>query len=157
MAPVVPTCITQHTLWQALTGELPPMVLPATPLGRGVLDSRDVEPGDLFVALVGQANDGHDFIAPALAAGASGVICEQRGLESALQGGAVAVDCTQGRWSLRAKLPERATAQTPIAFIVDDAEVGLQNVGGFQRLHPRALTCAWWASREAWVRQAPRN
>ncbi len=135
MAPVVSTCITQHTLWQALTGELPPMMLPATPLGRGVLDSRDVEPGDLFVALVGQTNDGHDFIAPALAAGASGVICEQRGLEAALQGGAVAVDCTQGRWSLRAKLPERATAQTPIAFIVDDAEVGLQNVGGFQRLH----------------------
>ena len=135
MAPVVPTRITQHTLWQALTGELPPMALPAIPLGRGVLDSRDVEPGDLFVALVGQNNDGHDYIAPALAAGANAVICEQRGLEPALQAGAVAVDCTQGRWSLRAKLPTAPRTQTPIAYIVDDAEVGLQHVGGFQRLH----------------------
>jgi UDP-N-acetylmuramoyl-tripeptide--D-alanyl-D-alanine ligase len=133
--PVVPTFITQHTLWQALTGELPPMALPATPVGRGVLDSRDIEPGDLFVALVGQQNDGHDFIAAALNAGAGSVICEQRGVDAAVSAGAVAVDCTQGRWSLRAMLPERASAQIPIAYIVDDAEIGLQNVGGFQRLH----------------------
>lgn len=37
-------------------------------------DSRRIRPGDLFVALVGEAYDGHDFVAPALAAGASGAV-----------------------------------------------------------------------------------
>ena len=135
MAPVVATCITQHTLWQALTGELPPMALPATPIGRAVLDSRDVQPGDLFVALAGQQTDGHAYVGAALAAGASAVICEVRGREQAAARGAALIDCTRGRWSLTAKLPAQATAATPIAYLVDDAEVGLQNAGGFQRVH----------------------
>jgi len=37
---------------------------------RIVIDSRDVRPGDLFVAIVGERFDGHDFVAGALAAGA---------------------------------------------------------------------------------------
>ena len=39
---------------------------------RGVAtDSRDVEPGDLFVALVGERTDGHDFVEDAVRRGAS--------------------------------------------------------------------------------------
>lgn len=38
------------------------------------IDSRETLPGDLFVALPGGAHDGHDFIADALAAGATGVL-----------------------------------------------------------------------------------
>lgn len=38
------------------------------------IDSREVLPGDLFIALPGGARDGHDFIAEALAAGATGVL-----------------------------------------------------------------------------------
>ncbi len=37
-------------------------------------DSRATEPGDLFVALVGERFDGHDYIRKALAAGAAGVV-----------------------------------------------------------------------------------
>ena len=37
------------------------------------IDTRSVEPGDLFVPLVG-ARDGHDFVAQAVAAGATGVL-----------------------------------------------------------------------------------
>jgi UDP-N-acetylmuramoyl-tripeptide--D-alanyl-D-alanine ligase len=40
-------------------------------------DSREVCPGDLFVALHGEAADGHDFIPKALAAGASGVLVDR--------------------------------------------------------------------------------
>ena len=39
-------------------------------------DSREVQPGDLFVAMRGQLTDGNKFIDRALAAGASGVLCE---------------------------------------------------------------------------------
>ncbi len=37
-------------------------------------DSRNIAPGDLFVALIGDKFDGHDFIDQALAAGACGVL-----------------------------------------------------------------------------------
>jgi UDP-N-acetylmuramoyl-tripeptide--D-alanyl-D-alanine ligase len=39
-------------------------------------DSREVQPGDLFIAMRGDETDGHRFIAMALAAGAAGIICE---------------------------------------------------------------------------------
>ena len=40
-------------------------------------DSRRVQPGDLFVAVRGNAFDGHDFVADAVAAGAAAVVSER--------------------------------------------------------------------------------
>ena len=40
-------------------------------------DSREVEPGDLFVALRGEATDGHRFVAQAQAQGAAGVLVSE--------------------------------------------------------------------------------
>ena len=42
------------------------------------IDSRSIEPGDLFVALAGE-RDGHAFIDAALARGAAGVLASQPG------------------------------------------------------------------------------
>jgi len=45
---------------------------------RGIcIDSRRLEPGDLFVAIRGDRFDGHDFIAAAVAAGAAGVVADR--------------------------------------------------------------------------------
>ena len=48
----------------------------ATPFAAtGVsIDTRTLQPGDLFVALRGEAGDGHDFVAEALARGAAGAM-----------------------------------------------------------------------------------
>jgi len=40
-------------------------------------DSREVEPGDLFIALSGETTDGHRFVTGAFAAGAAGAIVSQ--------------------------------------------------------------------------------
>ncbi len=40
-------------------------------------DSREVGPGDLFVAMPGTVHDGHRFVAPAFAAGAAGAIVSE--------------------------------------------------------------------------------
>ena len=43
---------------------------------RITADSRKVIPGTLFVAVKGYASDGHDYIADAIAKGATGIVCE---------------------------------------------------------------------------------
>ena len=47
---------------------------PQTRIGRWSIDSRTVKAGDLFVAIRGDRFDGHDFVAAAIAAGATGVV-----------------------------------------------------------------------------------
>ena len=133
--PRTATCITQHTLWTATSGENPPLAVPPTPIPHAVLDSRDVTAGDLFVALAGQSTDGHNYIGAALANGAQAVIAEERGRASARQAGAAIVDCTRGRWALTASLPAGYYPGQPLAYIVDDSIAALQRVGAFQRVH----------------------
>ena len=48
---------------------------------RLVTDSRQVRPGDTFLAFPGEAHDGRDYIPQALARGAATVLWEQRGFE----------------------------------------------------------------------------
>jgi UDP-N-acetylmuramoyl-tripeptide--D-alanyl-D-alanine ligase len=44
---------------------------------RAVIDSRQVQPGDLFFALLGEHRNGHDFVDDALARGAAGLVVER--------------------------------------------------------------------------------
>ena len=55
-----------------------PMV-PDIVVGDLVLDSREVKPGDAFVAMPGSDKDGRQYISAALERGASAVLCEAEG------------------------------------------------------------------------------
>lgn len=68
----------------------------ATRLGRVVADSRQVEPGDVFWALVGPNHDGADFAGEAFARGAMGVVAARM------------VEAPSGRWVLTVDDAERA-------------------------------------------------
>lgn len=53
------------------SGNLP---RPTQTFGRVWTDTRTIEPGDLFLALVGERFDAHDFLADAVAKGATGLV-----------------------------------------------------------------------------------
>src|SRR3954463_6889043 len=50
------------------------------------VDSRTIEPGDLYFALRGPSHDGHDYVAEALRKGAAGVVTDHaiEGVENAV-------------------------------------------------------------------------
>jgi UDP-N-acetylmuramoyl-tripeptide--D-alanyl-D-alanine ligase len=69
---------------------------PAIVVRRVCTDSRQVQPGDLFVALAGDRFDGHDFLAQAAKGGAVAAIVERRKVSWAAAASAiVAVDNTR--------------------------------------------------------------
>ena len=74
--------------------------------GRVWTDTRTIQPGDLFVALVGERFDAHDFVADAVGKGASGVVISRTSV---------------GR---RAGVP---------VYQVDDTLVALGALGNFRR------------------------
>ena len=128
--------ITQHTLWQALTRDLPPLALPPAPIMSAALDSREIDGGGLFAAFPGQETDGHLFVGNALLNGAQAVICEERGRNRTLEHGAVIVDCRTdaagGSESPRNWL-QAATdslSDRQIVYIVDSTMLALQALGG---------------------------
>ena len=55
------------------------------PIRGGAVDSRVVEPGNLFVALPGDRTDGHHFLAAAVAAGAAAVLVSRPVDDAALR------------------------------------------------------------------------
>jgi len=84
----------------ALLAALPPGLAPREvqtgsdpdPIVRGIaIDSREVSPGDVFFALRGAAVDGHDYLAEALALGASALCVEELPEKLDLRGAAAVV------------------------------------------------------------------
>src|ERR1700741_4899683 len=71
--PVLPVDSAPMTLWTAETVARPPGATPSaeTRLAGVATDSREVEEGGLFVALKGEAMDGHGFVPGAFQHGAA--------------------------------------------------------------------------------------
>lgn len=76
-----PPPVAKATFWtldrvRAALAPLSPVNLPrgTGSFGRVWTDTRTIEPGDLFVALIGEQFDAHEFVKDAVAKGASGVV-----------------------------------------------------------------------------------
>ncbi len=66
-----------QTVWEGLKGVLVASHGPTDPrFERAAIDSRDVQKGDLFFAVRGEREDGHDFVSQAIEAGALGAVIE---------------------------------------------------------------------------------
>jgi UDP-N-acetylmuramoyl-tripeptide--D-alanyl-D-alanine ligase len=79
-----------------------------TPLGRVVIDSREVGQGDVFWALPGNRVDGSTFAADAFARGAAGIVSESEALSPPADRWALAVaDSRRAMWQAAAGQRER--------------------------------------------------
>ncbi len=86
---------------------------------RVVIDSRDIKPGDLFVALKGENHDGNNFVAEALAKGAVCAIASK--VESAQDPRVILVQ--DGLEALR-KMAEKARSKTRAKIVGVTGSVG---------------------------------
>jgi len=87
---------------------------------RGVrIDSREVEPGDLFVALPGERTDGHQYVESAFEGGALVALVSRR------VGSGETIDVRQ------TPLPE--AVRTPVSVLVDDTLRALQTLARARR------------------------
>jgi UDP-N-acetylmuramoyl-tripeptide--D-alanyl-D-alanine ligase len=89
------------------------------PLASVVIDSRESEPGSLFVAFAGENSDGHDYIADAFGRGAVAALVERP----------IAGDYTL----LDVRQPGQATLtrlEGPLCILVENTMLALQQVAG---------------------------
>src|SRR5207253_8427859 len=74
--------------------ELPPWLVDIEPSGYSI-DSRRIQPGEVFFAIKGEKFDGHDFVSGALTRGAAAaVVSRDRTIESSLKERLITVDDT---------------------------------------------------------------
>lgn len=118
--------LTLADLLEALTSVRPPNA--AAVITEGAIDSRQVIPGSLFVAVPGENADGHDFIADAFRRGASFALIQRD------------VDASFRTLDLRAGLPADTTLELDssstgqgICLRVDNTLSALQQIARFWR------------------------
>lgn len=94
------------------------------------IDSRQAEPGNLFVALPGERRDGHEFIAEALAAGCRGALARADRLPAELRRaeGMAVYEWDGQSWTSSG--PERSSA---VLVLVPDPLPALQRLAGHWR------------------------
>jgi UDP-N-acetylmuramoyl-tripeptide--D-alanyl-D-alanine ligase len=94
---------------------------PGTPLRAAAIDSREVIPGTLFIALKGDQTDGHDFVAQAFERGARAALVERDRL---------------GPWpvvDLRRPLPAEAVLPEACCLRVESSLAALQQIARYWR------------------------
>lgn len=93
------------------------------PIGETVVDSRQVSPGGMFVALPGETLDGHDYVADAFQRGAAVAVIQQPLVDDM-----PTLDLRERRSTV-----SREEAAPPIALLVNDSLKSLQAIAGYWR------------------------
>ncbi len=83
-----------------------------------VIDSREAEPGSLFVAFAGEQVDGHDYVPTAFERGAVAALVQQ-----AVPGDHLTIDL---RGPVHQTVPSVTKISTPVCLLVDDTLAALQ-------------------------------
>lgn len=101
--------------------------------GEVVTDSREVEPGTLFLALAGERTDGHNYLADVIARGARGALVTREGLEMRRK----ALDRVERPWSMIDPATGDGLAETPpdacLLIAVDDPLMAVQRLAVYHR------------------------
>src|SRR4030067_780234 len=105
--------LTLADIIESFTGWWPTHV--TQPIGHVVIDSRQAQPGDLFVALKGERADGHAFVHDAFSRGAVAALVER---DMPVEGDVI--DLHQGVTVTQVSLP--------VCLRVDDALAALQDL-----------------------------
>ena len=113
--------LTLADVLEALTGLRP--VINQVVITEAAIDSRQVIPGSLFVAISGERVDGHDYVTSAFQAGAVAALIEHN-IEEPFA--VVDVRAEHGN-SLEGRL------QTPLCILVDNTVESLQKIAAFWR------------------------
>jgi len=113
--------LTLADVLEALTSVRPANA--STVITEGTIDSRQVIPGSLFVAIPGEKTDGHDYLTDAFKRGASFALIQQD------------VDASFRTLDLRAGLSADATLnlESPLCLRVDNTVSALQQIARFWR------------------------
>jgi UDP-N-acetylmuramoyl-tripeptide--D-alanyl-D-alanine ligase len=113
--------LTFADLTEGLTGQRPPDL--EQKLTDVIIDSRQACPGSLFVALKGEREDGHDFIADAFERGAIAAIVEKE------------LELQTSNFKLPISNLQLLTSnlQFPVCFIVGDSLKALQQLAAYWR------------------------
>lgn len=113
--------LTLADVLQALSGDRPQWASEA--ILKGAIDSRDVDPGSLFIALPGERANGHDYVPHAFERGAVAALTQQPA-----PGGFSELDLRSG-----AETSFEAPQPLPVCLRVDDSLLGLQQIARFWR------------------------
>lgn len=102
-------------------------------------DTRQIEAGQLYVALIGESFDGHDFVADALAKGARGAVVS-RPLEASLDGSVYHVDDTLVALGALAAFRRRALRAPVVAITGSSGKTTTKDltaaaIGTVKRVH----------------------
>jgi len=101
--------------------------------GEAVTDSREVEPGTLFIALSGERTDGHSFLPDVIARGALGALVSRAEVEAR----SAALAQTERPWALIDPVTGEGLAEaahgTCLLIAVDDPLMAVQRLAVYHR------------------------
>lgn len=105
-------------------------------ISEAVIDSRQVTPDSMFVAIPGEKVDGHNYLRQAFERGASAALIQREPDNTILaedQSGYAVLDLRNNRKPTEDEILQAKKPELPVCFVVDNTVTALQDVAAFWR------------------------